>query len=88
METLSLLEIVFLSLTISLFILKTAHFITRIRHRKLLYWFYFGSESIINSRNEQSAKAKKLQNTYSVLFFILLVVTSCIVLLKKNWFAL
>jgi hypothetical protein len=79
---LSLLTQVFFYLTAIVFVSKTVHFVARIKRKKLFYWFYFDSDSIVNSRSLQSAKAKKLQNIFSVLLFIFVLVTALVALLN------
>jgi hypothetical protein len=82
MYMLSLVEIIFLSLLVMTFLVKTIHFLTKIRRKRLLYWFHFDLDSIINSRSRESEKAKKLQNTFSVLLLVLILLTTFISVLK------
>jgi len=83
MDTLSILELILLPLSLIVFVIKTIHFLKKIRRKRLWYWFYFDYESIIISHTPESAKAKKLQNTFSALLLTLAILYIIVTLLKK-----
>jgi len=55
-----------------LVVIKTIHFVKNIRHKKLLYWFYFSRYNIILSSTPESAQAKKKQNAYTISIGVML----------------
>ena len=64
-------------------ILKTIHFFSKIKRRKIIYWFYFTPVSIMGSRNRESAKAKKIQNNFSMIAMALILIAAVIMFLNK-----
>jgi len=83
MDTLSILESILLLLSLIVILIKTIHFLKKIRRKRLWYWFYFDYESIIVSHTQKSAKAKKLQNIFSALLLMLAILYGMVTLVKK-----
>ena len=54
--------------------IKTVHYFIRIRYKKLGNWVYFGQSKIIGSQTPESARAKKIQNTFTLILIFLLMV--------------
>ena len=80
---LSLVETgIFIAAALTL-ILKTRHFIVNIKRKKVLSWFYFSPFNIMNSYNDESARAKKIQNIYSLVAIILLGFAAAIFVINK-----
>ena len=80
---LSLVETsIFIAVVLTL-VLKTRHFILNIRRKKVLSWFYFSPFNIMNSYNDESARAKKIQNIYSLIAIILLGFAAAIFVINR-----
>lgn len=67
MDHISTFAIAIIIAVVVLIIIKTIHFIISIHHKRILSWFYFNKFSINNSRDPRSAKAKELQNSFTLL---------------------
>jgi hypothetical protein len=67
MNHISTSVVVIMIAAIALIIIKTVHFLIAINRKRILSWFYFNKFSINNSRDPQSAKAKKLQNSFTLM---------------------
>jgi len=70
LDTLFYVITALLGLTI---IVKTYLFFTQTSRHKYLYWLYFNKYAIYKSRNEKTARAKRVQNFLSFLLLVLLV---------------
>jgi len=83
MEVVSIIELIVLILAGLILIIKSIHFYTSINRKKLKYWFYFDRLNIANSRNEQSRRAKNIQNVFSILLAVFLFVTLVMALMNR-----
>ena len=83
MNDIEMLEITMAATTLLVFFMKTAHYFITIRRKNLNNWFHFNYHSIVNSQNERTVKAKKIQNTLtSVLMFLLILTVAASIIIR------
>jgi uncharacterized integral membrane protein len=82
MNVLSLSQVIIMSILVLLILIKTAHYFKKIRHRRLSNWIYFSTNSIYNSQSQETVKAKRMQNAFTIIVTILLFVTLLIELIN------
>jgi len=71
-------QIIVFACAVRLVLAKTIHYAVTIRRKNVINWFYFNFYSVVNSQTEESERAKRLQNkfTMSIVLLTLLMVSS------------
>ena len=71
-------QITVFAFAVTLVMAKTFHYAVTIRRKNVINWFYFNFYSVVNSQTEESERAKRLQNkfTMSIVLLTLLMVSS------------
>jgi hypothetical protein len=78
-----LFQIIIIAAASMLSLVKTVHYTLTIRRKNLLNWFYFNFYSIVNSQTEQTERAKKIQNKFTLFIVVLLLIVLSSIFINK-----